>query len=90
MPCVKDSTEAAPLLSELFAKHFLSTYCVPGPTLGMRNTERIMGQSLLSRSFQPRGRSRDVTQKGQYKEMCRVLWESWKKHQSPWGKQVRD
>lgn len=83
MPRVKASTEAALLMSESFTKHFLSTYCVPGPTLGMRNTERIMGQSLLSRSFQPRGRSRDMTQKGQYKEMCQVLWESWEKQQSP-------
>lgn len=48
MPRDKPSTEAAPLMSESFTKHFLSTYCMPSPTLGMRNTERIMWVSSCS------------------------------------------
>lgn len=43
----------------------------------MRNTEKMLGLSLFSRSFQPRERVRDVAPKGKHKEICRVLWEPW-------------
>lgn len=42
--------------------------------LGMKYTDRIMVQSLLSKSFQTRGRGRVVTQEGQYKKRCAKFW----------------
>lgn len=49
-------------MSESFTKHFLSAIVCQAPHWA-EGIERIMSQSLLSRSFQPRGRDRDVTQK---------------------------
>lgn len=90
MLCVKAGIGTA-RLSNVTVIHsaFPNTYCVPGPTSGMRKTEKMLGLSLFSRSFQPRKRGRDVAPKGEHKEICRVLWEPWGQLRSPEGKWER-